>query len=181
MGENRSSFIITLLVMFIFFLSWISIVFSIKTTLFFKTELVLLIIFLLAAIYAMTAFLTGKNKWRFLIKFYGASWINLLVIYFVRFGIKEVILPFVVTGIGFVVALIKLDSDDLDESESELDEPEPVKKEFKPGKYIASKTGVKYHIPKCDWAKKIKKENRVWFDSKEEAEAKGLKACNCVG
>ena len=55
-----------------------------------------------------------------------------------------------------------------------------IKKEFSPGKYIASKTGKKYHIPKCDWAKRIKESNRIWFDSKEEAEEKGLKACDCI-
>jgi len=55
-----------------------------------------------------------------------------------------------------------------------------TKKTFKPGKYIASKTGVKYHAPKCDWAKKIKKSNAVWFDSKEAAKKAGYKKDDCV-
>ncbi len=55
-----------------------------------------------------------------------------------------------------------------------------VKKTFKPGKFIASKTGVKYHAPKCDWAKKIKKKNAVWFNSKEEAKKAGYKKDDCV-
>jgi len=55
-----------------------------------------------------------------------------------------------------------------------------VKKTFKPGKFVASKTGVKYHSPKCDWAKRINKKNRVWLKDKAEARKKGYKKCSCV-
>ena len=55
-----------------------------------------------------------------------------------------------------------------------------IKKTFKPGKFVASKTGVKYHSPKCDWAKKINKKKRVWLKDKAEARKKGYKACSCV-
>ena len=55
-----------------------------------------------------------------------------------------------------------------------------VKKTHKPGKYIASKSGSKYHAPKCDWAKKIKKQNAVWFNSKAEAKKAGYKLDSCV-
>ena len=57
----------------------------------------------------------------------------------------------------------------------EIEEPEgeQVKKTSKPGKYIASKTGTKFHAPKSEWGKKIKKRNAVWFDSKEEAMKSG--------
>lgn len=59
-------------------------------------------------------------------------------------------------------------------------EPYGVEKKFKPGKYIASKTGTKYHAPKCDWAKKIKKTNAVWFNDKKEAKKAGYKSDSCV-
>jgi len=50
------------------------------------------------------------------------------------------------------------------------------------GQYVASKTGTKYYFPWCGTAKRIKEENRVWFGSKEEAEAKGYEpAKNCKG
>jgi len=55
-----------------------------------------------------------------------------------------------------------------------------TKKTFTPGMYIASKTGVKYHAPKCDWAKRIKKSNTVWFDSKDAAKKAGYKKDACV-
>ncbi len=50
------------------------------------------------------------------------------------------------------------------------------------GKYVASKTGTRYYLPSCSSANRIKPENRVWFASKEEAEAAGLgPAANCPG
>ncbi|MFH0846203.1 MAG: hypothetical protein V1851_02265 [Patescibacteria group bacterium] len=50
------------------------------------------------------------------------------------------------------------------------------------GKYVASKNGTKYHAPWCSGAQRIKKENQIWFSSKEEAEAAGYTpASNCPG
>lgn len=50
------------------------------------------------------------------------------------------------------------------------------------GKYVASKNGSAYHYPWCSGAKRIKEENKIWFQTKEEAEAKGYKpAANCDG
>lgn len=50
------------------------------------------------------------------------------------------------------------------------------------GQYVASKNGTKYYLPSCSGAKRIKEENKVYFSSKEEAEAQGLEpAKNCKG
>ena len=50
------------------------------------------------------------------------------------------------------------------------------------GKYVASKNGTAYHYPWCPGALKIKEENKIWFDTKEEAEKRGYKpAGNCDG
>ena len=50
------------------------------------------------------------------------------------------------------------------------------------GKYVASKSGTSYHYPWCTGALKIKEENKIWFQTKEEAEGKGYKpAGNCEG
>ncbi len=50
------------------------------------------------------------------------------------------------------------------------------------GQYVASKTGKSYHLPWCGGAKQIKEENKVWFNSKEEAESAGYApAGNCPG
>jgi hypothetical protein len=61
-----------------------------------------------------------------------------------------------------------------------LDKTVDKKVTHSPGKYVASKRSNIYHEPKCDWAKKIKVERRVWFELKEDAWEKGLKAHQCV-
>lgn len=50
------------------------------------------------------------------------------------------------------------------------------------GKYVASKSGTSYHYPWCQGALKIKEGNKIWFQTKEEAEKAGYKpAGNCEG
>lgn len=50
------------------------------------------------------------------------------------------------------------------------------------GKYVASKSGTSYHFPWCPGALKIKEENKIWFQTKEEALGRGYKpAGNCEG
>lgn len=48
--------------------------------------------------------------------------------------------------------------------------------------FVASKNGTKYHYPWCSGAQRIKEENKVWFNTKEEAEKAGYTpASNCKG
>lgn len=48
--------------------------------------------------------------------------------------------------------------------------------------YVGSKNGTKYHLPWCSGAQRINEENKVFFASKEEAEAAGYTpAANCPG
>lgn len=50
------------------------------------------------------------------------------------------------------------------------------------GMLVASKSGTKYYYPWCTGVSRIKEENKVWFNSVEEARAKGLTpASNCTG
>lgn len=49
-----------------------------------------------------------------------------------------------------------------------------------PGKFLASKSSNVYHVPKCEWAKRIQKTRRVWFKKKEDAWEKGYKSHSCV-
>lgn len=58
----------------------------------------------------------------------------------------------------------------------------PATNTKKQGLYLASKSGTKYHRPSCPGAKRIKEENKIWFNSKEEAERAGYSpAKNCNG
>lgn len=48
------------------------------------------------------------------------------------------------------------------------------------GNFMASINGKAYYPATCEAAKRIKEENRIWFNSREEAEADGYKlAQNC--
>jgi len=50
------------------------------------------------------------------------------------------------------------------------------------GKFVVSKNGKYYHFPWCPGALRIKGSNKVWFQTKEAAEARGYKpAGNCPG
>lgn len=50
------------------------------------------------------------------------------------------------------------------------------------GRYLGSVSGTAYHLPWCPGAQRIKEQNKIWFQTKEEAEQKGYKpAGNCPG
>jgi hypothetical protein len=49
------------------------------------------------------------------------------------------------------------------------------------GNFLASINGKAYYPKDCAAANRIKEENKIWFDTKEEAEAQGYKpAQNCA-
>ena len=76
--------------------------------------------------------------------------------------------------IGFIISVGSI------KREEEIEEEQtPVVETYTPGKYVASKTGSVYHAPKCDWAKKIKENKQVWFDSEKEAKKK-YKPHSCI-
>ncbi len=45
------------------------------------------------------------------------------------------------------------------------------------GSFVASVQSDKYHLPDCSSAGRISSENRIWFDSAEEAEVSGYSPC----
>ena len=68
-----------------------------------------------------------------------------------------------------------------DEAKAETkDALKNVQATFIPGKFVASKKANKFHAAKCDWAARVSKENRIWFNSREEAQTKGFEADKCV-
>lgn len=63
--------------------------------------------------------------------------------------------------------------------ESAPEEPTPAPTAGKEsGKFVASKERDKYHTPTCRWVEnQMLEENKIWFDSAEDAEAAGFKPC----
>lgn len=45
--------------------------------------------------------------------------------------------------------------------------------------FVASKNSNKYHLPTCQWANKIKPENKICFSSVEEAQKRGYQPAKC--
>ena len=126
----------------------------------------------------------GERVLFFVFLFYLANLI--LVWYFI--GPLYLTMLFLVI-VGFLMSFPRKIERDYEVSSSEephsevFDVPKEEKKtstKYSPGKYVASKRSNIYHEPKCDWAKKIGKERRFFFDSKEDAWEKGYKAHGCV-
>lgn len=83
--------------------------------------------------------------------------------------------------------IFDLPDEEFAETDAEKEKPlEEVKKsarldaKFNPGKYVASNMSNTYHEPRCEWAKKISANRRVWFKDKNEAQRKGYKKHSCV-
>lgn len=194
MGERNSGmFLAMIIIMFILFLSLIHIVFDL-TGAFFIFEFLLLLLFLLVGAVLTARMIYNNDNWieyGFLV-FFGANLINLSFLFWINASFSDIILPLIAGISGFVVAFIKKGSEKEEEwndtetefKEEELVEEKPkvedIKVNFSPGKYVASETGKKYHIPKCDWAKKINQNNIVWLDDKSDAKKKGYEPCKCV-
>ena len=117
--------------------------------------------------------LNGKFDWvwKYLTMVFLFIFLNMLFIVYVLRSSSDLFLPILFAVVaGFFISLFSIENK----------KEEEVVSEHKPGKYVASKMGKTYHAPKCDWAKRIQKKNRVWFDSKDEAKKAKLKAHDCV-
>jgi len=178
-------FLVHSIILVVLFLSLIQIVFSFHHRMFLG-ELVLLVSFILIAFFFMAGKLS-TNNWSNagLLLLYGLILGDLIFIWAIdaRFAVGTII----IAAIGFIIALFSFRNyqkdyfdDDFEEIEPADEEKSEVTTSFEPGKYLASKTGKKFHIPKCDWAKRIKKKSQVWLNDKDEAKKKGYKACDCI-
>ncbi len=170
-------FIPMLLIMFILFLSLVSAVFELLGSLFKVFEVALILVFMLCALILMYgAYARSRWVWPAMLVFFSANILNLLIVYRAA-GFGGVALPMAIASIGFIISAVKSEAK---EKRKESKKEEAAVTVYEPGKYVASKMGKKFHIPKCDWAEKIHEKRRVWFESKEEAEKEGFKACECV-
>lgn len=181
MGEFKVSFFVMDIILLILFLGLINMIFDLH-----RVFLVLeFIFFLIIAFFTIISMIAVYNDarwgWIFLSWILGLILLDILFIYY-KGGRPEFFFTVTIAAlIGFLISVINIKKkEEFDAEVPEETEKVEVSKEFKPGKYVASKTGSKYHAPKCDWAKRIKKSNQVWFDSEKEAKKKGYKEDDCV-
>ena len=187
MAQSKiGGFLVHTIILVILFLSLINIVFSFHAKMLIG-EVLLLMFFILIAFISMAGKL-GANNWSNggLFFLYGLNLVNFIFIWLIDGRIPSGTI--ILTIIGFLIAMIAFktyeEEDDFEDNFEEIQAPKEespaVTSSFEPGKYVASKTGKKFHVPKCDWAKKINKSRQVWFNDQDEAKQKGLKPCDCV-
>ncbi len=187
-----------LIVLFISLVGDIVLLFRLKNG--FLSESILTALFFIAAIMILAGMLK-RRAWTY--RFAAIFFILFLVNSFYMYAnVSRGVIVFsgmaVLSAIGFMISMIGIKTRHAkrvvkrsgkhakEEEEKEVPVILPygfeknIKKEFKPGKYIGSKKGTTYHIARCDWANNIKGNNRIWFNSKEDAEKKGYKAHSCV-
>jgi len=181
MGEARFSFFVTDIILLIVFLGMTKIIFRFSGIKFLLELLAVIILLLVAFISLIPAYSGSKGGWGFLTIVFFLILLDLFVIR-IRTGMwgKAFLGTALFAALGFVISILNVKEDDEEWEEEPVEEDkEEVYTNFEPGKYVASKTGSTYHIPKCDWAKKIKKKNQVWFDDEKEAKKK-FKAHSCL-
>lgn len=181
MGESKVSFFVTDIILLIVFLGLTLITFRFAGMGFLLELLAVVILLFISFISLIPAYSGSRGGWGFLSGVFLFVLLNLLVIY-IRTNMfnKTFLGTLLFAAVGFVISVtnIKKEEEEYEEPVTE-EKNETVYTNFEPGKYVASKTGSSYHIPKCDWAKKIKKDNQVWFDDEKEAK-KNYKAHSCV-
>jgi len=147
----------------------------------FLLELLAIVILLFIAFIALIPAYSGsRGGWGFLSGVFFLILLDVLVIYMrTNISNKTFLLTSLFAAIGFVISSANIRKEEEYEEPVEEEKEEEVYTNFEPGKYVASNRGTTYHIPKCDWAKKIKEKNRVWFDDEKEAKKK-FKKHSCV-
>ena len=174
MGMEKFTAFVMYIVLLITFLGLINMIFNLHSYAFYIEFIILLGLILVAIISAIGINNNLRWAWILLTLFFVFVFLDMILIYLISTAEIELFLELIILVIiGFFISLFSIER-------PKVEAEEEVKKTFEPGKYIASKTGAKYHAPKCDWAKKIKKKNAVWFNSKEEAKKAGYKADSCV-
>ncbi|MBI2522981.1 hypothetical protein HYW19_01190 [Candidatus Woesearchaeota archaeon] len=176
MGGNKFIVFVMYIALLVAFLGLISMIFDLHRFAFYLEFLILLVLFLIGIIAAIGISHNMRWAWILLALFFGFVFLNMIFIKAITTANINYFMHLIVVAVaGFFISLFSIEKEKVEAAEEET-----VTKIFTPGKYIASKTGTKFHSPKCDWGKKVKKINAVWFNTKEEAKEAGYKADDCI-
>lgn len=181
---NAGKLIVYCFILLLLFLGLVSIVFSVTGGRFFYVELAFAAALLMASLFGLVVYSRRQNQ-DYLFFVFLAYLLNVIILWVVE-GSLFITISFL-SVLGFVLSLPqwknnKKQQTSTDEPHSVVFEPaaEKATKTFSPGKYVASARANYFHAPKCEWAKKIAEERRVWFREREEAAQKGYTAHSCV-
>lgn len=88
----------------------------------------------------------------------------------------------VLTPAGAIMALPDSFVDDADSAAGAMNAAVSSPETQSTGRFVASRSGSRYHLPECPSAQQIKEENKIYFATADAAEAAGYtKAANCPG
>ena len=178
MGEGKTSFFVLDIILLVVFISLIFTVFNLSGIKFIAAVFGFIVILFLSFI-ALIGIYNGHN-WGYAILsvIFAVLLIGLLLMLYLKRPVgSRFIWTTLLSALGFLISVGGIKRK---EKEEVYEEPEEeVTTSYEPGKYVASKTGSTYHAPTCDWAKKIKEKNQVWFDDDKEAKKK-YKAHSCL-
>lgn len=76
--------------------------------------------------------------------------------------------------IGYVEGINKKENNNIKVVNKSLERQILYHKEVEKGSIVASKNGKKYYFAWCSGINRIKKENRIYFDTEIDAQNKGL-------
>ena len=173
MGMERLTNFVMYVILLITFLGLINMTFELHRYAFYLEFLILAGLIVIAMISALGINNNMRWAWILLTLFFVFVFLDMILVYVISTTEVEFFSELIILVVlGFFISLFSIEKPKAAEAR--------VEKTFEPGKYVASKSGSKFHAPKCDWAKKIKKANAVWFESKEEAKKAGYKADDCV-
>ena len=168
--------------MFVVFIGLIEHIFTVTGWKFYVEVIVLLGLLFFAAMSLLLVY-NNINFGYILSAIISAAMLLNLVLFYFRADMSTLLFLSIISTITlFVVSVINIGEKEKKKEEVIKKEPEKknVLKTYTPGKVVSSKNAAYYHVPKCDWAKKIKKPNQVWHNSDEEAKKAGLKPHNCA-
>lgn len=128
-------------------------------------------------------FVKPKNLKKFFLKYEDkiVLIVGIILIALISFGagrltaIREPKEPIKIENYGLASLKESVESQDTDKAEEGIKEAEKKQEVF-----VGSINSNKYHLPDCQWAKRIKEENRIWFESVEDAETKGYVPASCI-
>lgn len=184
MGESKLSFFVVDIILLIVFLGLVKTIFSLGGLAFLMELLFVSVLIIIAFIALIPSYSGSRGGWGFLSAVFLLILADLLIIYAFTQRAGTIFLgTLFFTALGFLISAMKIKRKEHHYHAEPEQKAAEVEKEvytnFEPGKFVASKTGTTYHIPKCDWAAKIKKKNQIWFDDEKEAR-KRFSPHNCV-
>lgn len=189
MAKNSGMVLLLNLIMIILFVSMFMTIFHFSGRPFFYEVIshLILILFVIVGVIGLI-----KNKmWGYsiMILFFTLELINLLMIIYFVLEIRDIFFPLIWAISGLIIGVYSpsikknhiTSHEPIFEKKSDSNLEQEIKIEtYDATKYIASKTGKKYHVPNCVLASKISKDNIINLETSAEAKKKGFRPCKCV-